>query len=95
MTEFAKFGDMITLDHVDANSEDVRSFAGDRNLLVLYDLATGCLRAYSVKSKGASDVLQAMGHFMGGHAGSGRVFGQGTDAQPRRVSVARASGSCD
>ena len=53
------------MDHVDANSEDVRSFAGDRKLLVLYDLATGCLGAYPVKTKGATEVLQSIVHFMG------------------------------
>jgi len=54
------------MDHVDANSEDVRSFAGDRNLLVLYDLATGCLGAYPVKTKGVGEVLQSLVHFTGG-----------------------------
>ena len=66
VTEFANFGDAVTLDHVDANSELLRSYDGDRDLLVIYDLAIGCLGAYPVKSKGAGEVLQSLVHFAGG-----------------------------
>ena len=66
MTQFENFGDAITLDHVDANAKEMRSFDGDRDLLVIYDLATGCLGAYPVKSKNAGEVLQALVHFAGG-----------------------------
>ena len=50
VTEYKEFGDAITMDHVDANSEEMRSFEGDRDLLVILDLATGCIGAYLVKS---------------------------------------------
>ena len=33
---------------------------------MIYDLATGCLGAYPVKSKSAGEVLQALVHFAGG-----------------------------
>ena len=39
---------------------------GIPSLLVLFDLATGCLGAYPVKTKGASEVLQSIVHFTGG-----------------------------
>ena len=68
MTEFKDFGEAVTLDHVDASSEMMRSFAGDRDLLVICDLATGCLGAYPVKSKGSTEVLQSLVHFAGGNA---------------------------
>ena len=48
---FENFGDMVTLDHVDASSEEIQSFAGDKHLLVIFDLATGCLGAYPVQTK--------------------------------------------
>ena len=65
VTECERFGDAVMLDHVDANSELLRSYDGDRDLLVIYDLATGCLGAYPVKSKGAGEVLQSLVHFAG------------------------------
>ena len=65
VTAFEKFGDMITLDHVDTSAEDIRSFAGDKHLLVIYDLATGSLGAYPVQTKGAEEALMALRHFAG------------------------------
>ena len=58
---FENFGDMVTLDHVDASSEDIRSFAGDKHLLVIFDLATGCWGAYPVQTKGADEALLGAG----------------------------------
>ena len=57
---------MITLDHVDASAEDIRSFAGEKHLLVIYDLDAGCLGAYPVQTKGAEEALLALRHFAGG-----------------------------
>ena len=87
MIEFEKFGDAITLDHVDANSEMLRSYDGDRDLLVLYDLATGCIGAYPVKSKGANEVLESLVHF----AGVIR-FGRCIPTEPQRL--LQRSGAC-
>ena len=35
------------MDHVDANSEEMRGIEGDRDVLVIYDLAIGCFRGIS------------------------------------------------
>jgi len=58
ITEYKEFGDAITMDHVDANSEEMRGIEGGRDLLVIYDLATGCLGAYPVNTKSSVEVLQ-------------------------------------
>ena len=35
ITQYENFGDAVTMDHVDANSEEMRSIEGDRDLLVI------------------------------------------------------------
>ena len=85
VTQFREFGDAVTMDHVDANSEAMQSYVGDRDLLVIYDLAIGCLGAYPVKSKGMSEVLQSLVHFAGGD----RVKSVYSDRAPTLIAAVR------
>ena len=45
------FGDIATRDHVYAHSETMEGITGDKDLLVVYDLATDFLAAYAVKGE--------------------------------------------
>ena len=60
-----KFGDVVTCDHVYAHSEELEGITGDRDLLVVYDLATGCLAAYPVKNKNVHETAKRLTHFRG------------------------------
>ena len=60
-----RFGDVVTCDHVYAHSEDLEGIAGDRGLLVVYDVGTGCLAAYPVKNKSTHETAKRLTHFRG------------------------------
>ena len=83
MTQYEHFGDAVTMDHVDANSEEMRGIEGDRDLLVIYDLATGCLGAYPVKTKSSVEVLQSLTHF----AGEDHIMSIYTDRAPTLIAA--------
>ena len=58
-----RFGDIVTCDHVYAHSEDLEGITGDRDLLVVYDVGTGCLAAYPVKNKSTQETAKRLTHF--------------------------------
>jgi hypothetical protein len=60
-----KFGQKITLDHVYARSEQMEGLDGNRDLLVIYDLATSWIHLEPVKNKTAALTIEGLNKFKG------------------------------
>lgn len=58
-------GDMITMDHANANALIHNRLAGDRELLIVSDLVTEYLGAYPVGPTSAGWMVIALVHFLG------------------------------
>lgn len=62
---FALLGDLVTMDHVNANSLIHNGLSGEKELLAASDFATGYFGAYPVGSKSAERVLMALSNVLG------------------------------
>lgn len=82
---FTTFGNLTAMEHVSAVSLIHNGLSGERELLVVSDLATGSLGAYPVGSKIAKRVLMALSNFLG----HDRPREFDTDRAPEFVSVVR------
>lgn len=65
MLKHLSFGDIITMDHANANKLIHSGLARERELLIVSDLATGSFGAYPVGSESAGRVVIALVHFLG------------------------------
>ena len=49
--QYKEFGDMITMDHIDANDLRKNGLHGEKDMLIVFDLATAWIAAYPVMNK--------------------------------------------
>jgi hypothetical protein len=64
-TEAVKFSDLITGDHIVTASKMNHSIDGQRDAVVLYDVATMYMDCYPTGSRHADETLAALQHFIG------------------------------
>ena len=64
-TEFTKFGELITADHIVLGSEADHSRLGDTAALVVYDRGTEDIACYPAPTKGGEDTLRGFQEFVG------------------------------
>lgn len=78
-------GDMITMDHANANALIHGGLGGERQLLVVSDLATGYLEAFPVPSKTPERVLSSLLRYLG----HDRARAFHTDRAPELIAAVR------
>ena len=57
--------ELLTSDHIDAKSDENKSFLGDREAYTIKDYYSGLLHCYPCKSKSSSEVYRCINHFCG------------------------------
>ena len=63
--QYKVFGDMITMDHIDANDLRKNGLHGEKDMLIVFDLATAWIAAYPVMNKTAGCVVSSLINFLG------------------------------
>ncbi len=59
------FGQSVTADHVYCASEEMQGFTGDKDIVIIHDIATKWTDAFPVRSKTADDATYAINEFRG------------------------------
>jgi hypothetical protein len=74
-----RFGEIITADHILANSEEAEGILGERTALSIYDLGTAVTDCYALRDKTADEAYAALQDFRGPRAQFDYVY---TDNSP-------------